>query len=302
MTAVKLRIKDLVEGTCDGRSVSTIFGEVSEARVLGTLIDIFVSDDENYMSLTVDDGTETVRIKAWRQDVGKLKKFSKGDLIDVVGKVREYNEEIYLTPEVVLKVSPNKWVLRELELMKLYVRSGALEKVTEREPLEKEIESELEEEPEIESTRADERERKKVTEKETGRQMETEEKTETQKENEKEPEVMIGKEEEHPKEEKVEDIEKEEKAENIKKEEKVEKEEDKDTFEEEYELGEIEEFEVLGEDEVVETVLELLQEEMTKEILIEKSGLDEIDVELALRELMDEGKVKKEGGTYKKAG
>ena len=305
MTAVKLRIKDLVEGTCDGRSVSTIFGEVSEARILGTLIDIFVSDDENYMSLTVDDGTETVRIKAWRQDVGKLKKFSKGDLIDVVGKVREYNEEIYLTPEVVLKVSPNKWVLRELELMKLYVRSGALEKVLEREPLEKEIESELEEEPEIESTRAGERESGKETKKEVERQMETEEKTEPQKESRKEPEEITRKEEEHPKEEKeekVEDIEKEEKAEDIKEEEKVEKEEDKDTFEEEYELGEIEEFEVLGEDEVVETVLELLQEEMTKEILIEKSGLDEIDVELALRELMDEGKVKKEGNTYKKAG
>ena len=304
MTAVKLRIKDLVEGTCDGRSVSTIFGEVSEARVLGTLIDIFVSDDENYMSLTVDDGTETVRIKAWRQDVGKLKKFSKGDLIDVVGKVREYNEEIYLTPEVVLKVSPNKWVLRELELMKLYVRSGALEKVSEREPLEKEIESELEEEPEIESTGVGERERKKETKKEVERQIEREEKTEPQKESEKELEEITRK-EEHPKEEKeekVEEIEKEEKAEHIEEEEKVEKEEDKDTFEEEYELGEIEEFEVLGEDEVVETVLELLQEEMTKEILIEKSGLDEIDVELALRELMDEGKVKKEGNTYKKAG
>ena len=300
MTAVKLRIKDLVEGTCDGRSVSTIFGEVSEARVLGTLIDIFVSDDENYMSLTVDDGTETVRVKAWRQDVGKLKKFSKGDLIDVVGKVREYNEEIYLTPEVVLKVSPNKWVLRELELMKLFVRSGAAEKVLEREPLEREIESELEEEPEIESTRADERERKKESEKEIERQIEREEKVEIKKE----PEKITRKEEEHPKvekEEKVDDIGKVEKVEDIEKE-NIEKVEDKDTFEEEYELGEIEEFEVLGEDEVVETVLELLQEEMTKEMVIEKSGLDEIDVELALRELMDEGKVKKEGNTYKKAG
>ncbi|MBU7048239.1 MAG: hypothetical protein HXS54_17540, partial [Theionarchaea archaeon] len=78
MTAVKLRIKDLVEGSYDGKSVSTLFGEVSEARILGTLIDIYVTDDENYMALTLDDGTETVRIKAWRQDVEKLKKFSKG--------------------------------------------------------------------------------------------------------------------------------------------------------------------------------------------------------------------------------
>jgi RPA family protein len=241
MTAVKLRIKDLVEGTYDGKSVSTLFGEVSEARILGTLIDMYVTDDENYMALTLDDGTETVRIKAWRQDVEKLKKFSKGDFIDVVGKVREYNEEIYLTPEVVSKVSSNKWVLRELELMRLYLQSGgAVHEVEEGEPDSEEFEGKIEEEPEVSGTAGTER---------------------------------------------------------IEKPEREKKEED---FEEELDLEDVEEFEVLGEDEVVETVLDLLREGMTKEMLIEKSGLDEIDVELALRELLDEGKIKKEGNNYRK--
>ena len=247
MTAVKLRIKDLVEGTYDGKSVSTLFGEVSEARILGTLIDIYVTDDENYMALTLDDGTETVRIKAWRQDVEKLKEFSKGDFIDAVGKVREYNEEIYLTPEVVSRVSPNKWVLRELELMRVYLQSGGpVRKDAEKgKPEREEYEGEIEEKPEV----------YEIEETEPGKG-----EGEGEREGEK-------KEEE---------------------------------FEEELDLEDIEEFEVLGEDEVVETVLDLLKEGMTKETLIEKSGLDEIDVELALRELLDERKIKKEGNNYRK--
>jgi RPA family protein len=236
MTAVKLRIQDLVEGTFDGKAVHTLFGDVSEARIVGTLIDIFVTDDESYTSLTVDDGTETIRLKAWRNDVKKLKKFSKGDIIDVVGKVREYNEEIYLTPALISKVSPNKWVLWELELMKLYIKSGGA------------------------------RDSVSVEDGET-------------------PEPVHTGEVEGPKEK---EREKEPKPKEIKEAEEVD-------------FEEIEEFEILGEDEVTDTVLDLLKEGMTKDALIEQSGLDEIDVELALRELLDEKKIKKEDNIYTKA-
>jgi RPA family protein len=263
MTAVKLRIRELVEGSWDGRNLHTIFGELSEVRILGTLIDVFITDDDSYTSLTVDDGTETVRIKAWRQDVEKLKEFLKGDLIEVVGKVREYNEEIYLTPELVSKVTPNKWVLRELELMKLYLESGAAERVQEA-PVA------AEEEPDISESAEPDLEGPPI--KETGPAVTHEEK-----------EIK----EEIPEKKEI----KEEKAL-----------EEKEVIEEESESDELEEFEILGEDEAVETVLELLQKEMTKETLIQQSGLDEIDVELSLRELLDEGRITKEGNTYKKVG
>ena len=263
MTAVKLRIRDLVEGSWDGRNLHTIFGELSEVRILGTLIDVFITDDDSYTSLTVDDGTETVRIKAWRQDVEKLKEFSKGDLIEVVGKVREYNEEIYLTPEVVSKVTPNKWVLRELELMKFYLESGAAEQVQEPPVTSGE-------EPNIPERAGPELEEPPI--KETGPAVTHEEKGTKEEISEKETKEEI--------EEKV-----------------LER---KEVIEEQSEPDELEEFEILGEDEAVETVLELLQKEMTKETLIQQSGLDEIDVELSLRELLDEGRITKEGDTYKK--
>lgn len=247
MTAVKLRIRDLVEGTYDGKTVHTPFGKVSEARILGTLIDIFATDDESYMSLTVDDGTETVRIKAWRQDVEKLKKFSRGDFIDVVGKVREYNDEIYLTPELVSRVSPSRWVLRELELMKIFLQSDAHIAVKEEHPA-----------------------------------LADADKFEGPKEG-----TAFG----------------EERQEGEKVEEGFEEEIRKEHEEEKEEMGleEIEEFKIVGEDEVVEAVLDLLRESKTKEALIAQSGLDEIDVELALRELLDEGKIKKDGESYRRA-
>ncbi|MGC1123371.1 MAG: OB-fold nucleic acid binding domain-containing protein [Candidatus Methanofastidiosia archaeon] len=251
MTAVKLRIQDLIEGTFDGTCVHTLFGEVSEARILGTLIDIFTTDDESYISLTVDDGTETIRIKAWRQDVKKLKQFSRGDFIEVVGKVREYNEEIYLTPEVVSAVSPNRWILRELELMKVYLEAGA--------PLEK-----MGTEPQYSQPR-----QPANREAEEERDMSQEPVSQTEgSQPEKGPLHPLSP--------------------------------PSDTSTPEVEIGQIEEFEILEEDEVVETVLDLLEEGMTKEDLIEQSGLDEIDIELSLRELLDEKKIRKEGDTYRR--
>ncbi len=272
MTAVKLRIQDLVEGTFDGKCIHTTSGTVSEARVLGTLIDVFTTDDDSYISLTLDDGTETVRIKAWGPEVQKLKVFSKGDLIDVVGKVREYNEEIYLTSDVIFKVSPNKWVLRELELMKSYVESkaasrdiptGAIRKGGVPEAESEEIKAEAPAAERKERTERTKRKEKKEEESLVEKRKEETEKKEIKKEDQKEKEVF-------------------------------------GELEEEVDFDEIGEFEILGEDEVVETVLDFLRDGLTKQELIEQSGLDEIDVELSLRELLDEKKIVKEGDTYKR--
>lgn len=60
------------------------------------------------------------------------------------------------------------------------------------------------------------------------------------------------------------------------------------------------EFEILNEDEVIEIILNLLERDMTKKALIRQSGLDEIDVELTLRELIDKGRVKIENNIYRK--
>ena len=44
----------------------------------------------------------------------------KGDLVDVFGKVKEYNGEIYVMPEIIRKIDPNVETLRLLELEEVY--------------------------------------------------------------------------------------------------------------------------------------------------------------------------------------
>ncbi len=92
---------------------------------MGTVIDKFVREDQSYAVLRIDDGSETISLRAWREGVPELDRFNMGDLIDALGRVREFGGEIYLAPELVLKVEDPNWELvRELEIIDF--RRGAL--------------------------------------------------------------------------------------------------------------------------------------------------------------------------------
>jgi len=104
---------------------------VSRARVLATVIDKFISEDGNYGTITLDDGTDTIRVKAF-QDLRIIEDVEKGDIVEVIGKIREYNEERYLQPEIIVKVDdPNFEVLRKLELRKIKASAPSAEEAAE---------------------------------------------------------------------------------------------------------------------------------------------------------------------------
>ena len=123
MTAKKVTIKNLTGGEWvqqDGMDPSYVVAangqKVSRARILATVVSKFVSDDKNFGSVTLDDGTDTMRAKVFK-DMGPIERAEQGQLFDVIGKVREYNGEIYLMPEVMRRVDdPNFLLLRRLEL------------------------------------------------------------------------------------------------------------------------------------------------------------------------------------------
>lgn len=124
-TAKKVRILDLMNGTwvkkegMEPSFVTTPYGEdVARARILGTVAAKFISEDKNFGSLTLDDGSDTIRAKCFKE-LALLEKAEIGDLVDLIGKTREYNEEIYLIPDIILKVQDPNWeLLRKLELIK----------------------------------------------------------------------------------------------------------------------------------------------------------------------------------------
>lgn len=123
MTARKVRLKDLMGGKWvkkEGMEPSFVITEsgekLSRVRVLGTVVGRFVAEDGNFASITLDDGTDTVRVKTFKT-VKPLDTVNPGTLVEAIGKVREYNEEIYMMPEVITHVKdPNLLLLREAEL------------------------------------------------------------------------------------------------------------------------------------------------------------------------------------------
>ncbi|MBT4577078.1 hypothetical protein HOM13_03275 [Candidatus Woesearchaeota archaeon] len=95
--------------------------QVSRVNIVATIVDVFKSEDGNYFSFTLDDGSGTIRIKAFNEDTNNLIDIEKGDSVLVVGRVREYQEELYLSPEITKKITdPNIELIRKAELLSMY--------------------------------------------------------------------------------------------------------------------------------------------------------------------------------------
>lgn len=124
--AYKLKIEDLVRGqyirSIEGTEPShllTHWGQrVTRARVMGTVVDKFVREDQSYATLRLDDGSETISLRGWREGVPELNRLNVGSTVDIIGRVREFEGEVYLVPELILQVSDPNWELvRELKII-----------------------------------------------------------------------------------------------------------------------------------------------------------------------------------------
>jgi RPA family protein len=128
-TACKLKIEDLVNGeytrSPDGAEPSYLLTpwkeKITRGRVLGTVVDKFIRDDRSYGALRLDDGSETIRVRAWAEGVPELDQFKVGDVVDIIGRAREFQGEVYLVPEPGLIIpveDSNLESLRELDILK----------------------------------------------------------------------------------------------------------------------------------------------------------------------------------------
>ena len=138
---VPARISDIVTGKfirkegLEPSYVLTSLGQrISRVKLVGTIIDKYMSEDGNYSSLTLDDESDSIRIKAFKEDASILEKFEIGDLVLVIGKVREYADENYIVPEVIKKVmNPDYESLHRLEVLKQLVQQKKAIKIIRRE-------------------------------------------------------------------------------------------------------------------------------------------------------------------------
>ena len=147
-TAYKLHIKDILSSEFVAKegepSYILINGkQVSRVRVMGTIVNKFTNDEKKSGGIVVDDGTDVITARGWENEFHLIDKSVIGQLVDVIGKVRKYNDDVYLTPEVVKIVKPDWLVVRQLELKKDKV---ILEpEVTVKNPKPKEVDAGLKE-------------------------------------------------------------------------------------------------------------------------------------------------------------
>jgi RPA family protein len=130
MTAVRASVSDIVNGTFledDGARVVSPFGvELRRVVLVGYIINR-QSTQGNYASITIDDGTETIKAKAWGTEASSLDEVNNNMLVLLVGKVREYEGEVYIVPEIVSEVNdPNFMILHLLERYKTMLTQGGL--------------------------------------------------------------------------------------------------------------------------------------------------------------------------------
>ncbi|MDY6771555.1 MAG: OB-fold nucleic acid binding domain-containing protein [Candidatus Nanohaloarchaea archaeon] len=126
MTARRVRIEDIINGDYHEREgfdpnflITPRGMRVSRASLVATVVDSFVNDDESYGSFTLDDGTETIRAKFF-QELDDMEGIEEGDIVHVVGKVREYDDEIYVQPELIKTENMEYELLHALETQHLH--------------------------------------------------------------------------------------------------------------------------------------------------------------------------------------
>jgi hypothetical protein len=94
--------------------------------LVGYVVSKYKGQDGNFSSITLDDGTETIRAKQWGAEAATLDQIEENILAIVVGKIREYNDEVYIVPEIIREADdPNVMSLHLLERYRgLITRSG----------------------------------------------------------------------------------------------------------------------------------------------------------------------------------
>ncbi|MBS3152382.1 hypothetical protein J4230_03150 [Candidatus Woesearchaeota archaeon] len=124
--AYKIWIADLIKGNYfkgqeqfESGYVEIRNQKISRVNIVGSIVDKFTN--ENSLSFNLDDGSGVLRLRIWNEGTNAFSDVEVGDIVLVVGKVKEYNGFVYITPEIIKKIDNPLWLkVRKLELVKLY--------------------------------------------------------------------------------------------------------------------------------------------------------------------------------------
>lgn len=122
-TAYKLKIGDVFSGKkiLDGERFNFLdLGDrkITRVNIVANVVEKYSSGEKPYVSLTIDDASGQIRLKIFGDDVQKFSEVTQGDSVLVIGLLRNYNNELYITPEIIRKQDPRYLLVRKLEFEK----------------------------------------------------------------------------------------------------------------------------------------------------------------------------------------
>jgi len=122
--AFKLRINDILIGKPIIEQERFKFLElgnkqIGRVNVIANIVDRYDAEGEKqYSFLTIDDGSGQIKIKAFSDDLHKLKDLTQGQTILLIGLLRYFNSEVYISPEIVRVLEPEYLLIRKKEIEK----------------------------------------------------------------------------------------------------------------------------------------------------------------------------------------
>jgi len=120
-TAFKLRIGDIFQGKPILDADKFRFLELNDkhivrVNVIANIVDKYIQDDEKkFGSITLDDASGQIKLKVFGEDIEKFNSFEQGDTVLAIGLLRQWNNEVYIIPEIIKKKEPEYLLIRKLE-------------------------------------------------------------------------------------------------------------------------------------------------------------------------------------------
>ncbi len=120
--AYKVRISDILSRNLTKDEFSAGYlklknNNVSRVNVIATVV-YKPENSSGYNNAVIDDGTGKILLRSF-ENMNAFSKIDVGDTVLVIGKIREFNSEKYIMPEILKKLNNFMWMnVRELELRK----------------------------------------------------------------------------------------------------------------------------------------------------------------------------------------
>ena len=106
--------------------VTKLGDKVVRASICGTIIDKYINPASTYGFLVVMDETGEIRCKFFLENVSKIDEFEIGDVVHVIGKIKEFNSEISINTEIIKKVDEKFEIYHRLKIIKNVIKKDKI--------------------------------------------------------------------------------------------------------------------------------------------------------------------------------